>query len=534
MAPTPVLPNEILQLLFRHFCSHCRNEHISILQSSTQQIHQGKPLEKASRESDHHTLWSLCLVSKQFRDLAQPLLYHQFIVGYGIEGRMYDSERQRLLAFTQTVMRRRDLARKIDRVFIHRGLVDSLCDVERLLATLRRAAVVSNPCLFSSPEMISSKWARERDYAMFKRTFTPVPDGQPFWAAGTIEHEQYLAMEVVAALVALLPKLAHLVIQNRSSWPNVKGSYPISPQVFDIRNPSVKTLETGLPMKNMMGIIDAAVNLETLHLDAIDETYDFEFEQTIGKECPAMPKLRHIRFTRSKIQLHYMRTIVGKCTGSLETFFYEVWREPRRFESCIQEIFIARSSRTHYESNISERTVPPTTPVRLSHVFQILSAHKGTLKRLHLDYRGASQRHTCELPTWSLRDFSALTNIFYGAYEIYPILDALRKNQPQNSALPISLKSLALAGVGAYIPAIDYSVFPADRQTEPEGAPERFALFSLAEARANWPAQFANLEQVDYSFEKELLGAHDLADLTRVFTSSGVRFSHKHIDSPTT
>lgn len=76
---------------------------------------------------ERHLLRTLCLVSRQLRQLVEPILYQGFMPGYSASCRsnFYTWDR-RLTAFMRTVAHRRDLAAHVRRIYIHPYLITDL------------------------------------------------------------------------------------------------------------------------------------------------------------------------------------------------------------------------------------------------------------------------------------------------------------------------------------------------------------------------------------------------------------------------
>ncbi|RDW74193.1 hypothetical protein BP5796_07635 [Coleophoma crateriformis] len=134
------LPSETLQLIFGTFCLHCSANHQPT--SPDRYLHHTPQHgdEPSWYSLKRHALFSLCLVSKRCRDLAQPILYHEFVLGYGDSWRstLYTWD-GRLAAFVRTIAQRRQLAMLVKAVYIQPSLLHSLRD-EKFRDALGQAA----------------------------------------------------------------------------------------------------------------------------------------------------------------------------------------------------------------------------------------------------------------------------------------------------------------------------------------------------------------------------------------------------------
>jgi hypothetical protein len=78
------LPTATLPLIFNTFCLHCRDREKPHSRAPDASLH-GTEQHRGQRSwysLNCHVLFSLCLVSRRFRNIAQAILYHQSIPGY--------------------------------------------------------------------------------------------------------------------------------------------------------------------------------------------------------------------------------------------------------------------------------------------------------------------------------------------------------------------------------------------------------------------------------------------------------------------
>ncbi|KAI1291260.1 hypothetical protein F5Y03DRAFT_44418 [Xylaria venustula] len=76
------LPTEILSLIFKNFCLHCRELDADGVPEVYYLGKQQKRFEPSWYSLDLQALYSTCLVSRRLCDIAQPILYHEFVPGY--------------------------------------------------------------------------------------------------------------------------------------------------------------------------------------------------------------------------------------------------------------------------------------------------------------------------------------------------------------------------------------------------------------------------------------------------------------------
>ncbi|KAL2126335.1 hypothetical protein VTI74DRAFT_1165 [Chaetomium olivicolor] len=121
------LPNEILTVILGYFCLHCRdpNETAHAFFPDAGQDR----MKQSWCTLDCQVLYSMCLVSSRFTDVAQAVLYHQFSPGYGdSQYSAVHSWERRLLPFLRTVTLRPDLAVHVRRVMLCFKIFDELQD----------------------------------------------------------------------------------------------------------------------------------------------------------------------------------------------------------------------------------------------------------------------------------------------------------------------------------------------------------------------------------------------------------------------
>jgi hypothetical protein len=231
----------------------------------------------AERAQDSGTLYNLCLVSRSWRDVAQQTLYHSYHPDYSPpRKRILKSSKNpwklRLEPFLRTIASRPDLAGSIQTVIIRDLVIYGLDFYES-----RRAFDECARALGTSPQEIYYKGHHASAPSAIKEAFflgTPIsvlPD------AATIASE--IAGELLSALVAFLPKLEHLAIEEEYLWGG--WQYNISPITLDalgVTSIPVKTIEMERPLYHLLS--------RCTELDRL-------FTSGIG-EYPKMPTVRYL------------------------------------------------------------------------------------------------------------------------------------------------------------------------------------------------------------------------------------------------
>lgn len=278
------LPTEILLIILRNLCWHCRES------CETPPRPFFPSVRQAEREGDRHHLgtWPLrssCLVSRRFRDIAQPIFYHDFVILGNGDGR--------LVRYLRTVAHRPDLAASVRRFYLKTSLVD---------VTLGQAGV----------PLVMKEAAAARG---FRRTSFrhPSMDLQPWMQHTPVGHE------IAAMALACLPNLTHLYVadpwsDNIVSELSILGVRRIPIHTLDVHGGNIP------PMCRLEGILGlASSTLKTLNFDNWDGSLLTNMTQHL-------PKLRNISITNNKPA----RSLLSCCVN-LDSFTYALdwtWHFP--------------------------------------------------------------------------------------------------------------------------------------------------------------------------------------------------------------
>ncbi|KAI0024112.1 hypothetical protein F4780DRAFT_636786 [Xylariomycetidae sp. FL0641] len=402
------LPTEIINLIFGHFCLHCQqNEQHTPPDDyfrGTRQLYD----EPSWYCQQRQPLLSLSLVSKYIQGLAQPILHHEFLLGYGDSWRSrsfaWDG---RLLSFMRTMAQRRDLARVVKRAYIHNKLLESV-NYRDALPTFKLAARALGI-------RVPDDWRPYALESLDKQTVEAALKAPPEQVMGCILYEysqkpwtgktalrkqQAVGSTLILMLLLQLPNLKHLSLQvTQECWFNSVPAAALRacrmPKIplktLDISSyarsddPSVYSVRLGGQTR---GIQELASGLTTLNLHMCDSVR--------RPQLPAsMINLKVLRITYSRIRESELGGILASCSR-LEEFVYQV------------------AGPNYYDQDFHFR---PSAVVRqLSHHFQ-------TLKKLHLDFRALDISQSGDggniAPESGLRDFFALEELFLDLGAIY-------------------------------------------------------------------------------------------------------------------
>ncbi|POR39302.1 Uncharacterized protein TPAR_09166 [Tolypocladium paradoxum] len=241
------LSNRILLEIFTIFCSHCRGDPISYTEDERfwvkKDLHRDnesqQPYNPWEPRQDVPGLRSLCLVSKRFRVLAQPILYHEF--GYS-ETLFYP-----MALFIYTVAQRPDLGKQVRRIDISWTLCDRV-DVPD------PSSAAAEKCLDSPWKDIVEAW-RQLEADHLSRD-TPLPQGiftsftesdQPNWelSEGTSLYNRHIWR--LRAFILLFAQCEHLEQLCLNAWSDWRGCLRLPAPVPAFPKPkTLRLMATGL------------------------------------------------------------------------------------------------------------------------------------------------------------------------------------------------------------------------------------------------------------------------------------------------
>ncbi|KAK4032094.1 hypothetical protein C8A01DRAFT_41470 [Parachaetomium inaequale] len=357
------------------------------------------------------TLHSMCLVSKRFGPLAQTVLYHEFIPGYGDAWRSAEfSWDGRLASFVRTMAARPDLAALVKRVYVH-------CYLLRPVTEEEAQAALDNVIGPTAHEYLAH-FERKRSAAYERAEL------------------RMAALKTLGLLLALVPNLERFSLQIEG--PN--GGIPAG---------ALSTLATLLQAKPLL-------KLKTL--DICDRSLPFPLDYHAGGILEAVASagtlttlnlhmcastaldlgrgrlriISAVRITRSRISAGDLASLFDSCAApTLKSFVYEAtypdvdtstWRALSQFWRLI--------SMSSFFSTIFLLVVGPVREAggsdhfKPSDAIQHLKRHKATLESLHLDLRGfgfmpSLDGGDAQPLSETLKDFTALRHVFISASMLY-------------------------------------------------------------------------------------------------------------------
>ncbi|KAL4902924.1 hypothetical protein BDW74DRAFT_180223 [Aspergillus multicolor] len=401
-------------------------------------------------------LLRFCLISKCMYNVIQPLLYQEFMLGYG------DSWRSdqytwggRLVSYIRTVALRRDLAALVKRICIHPFLLQGFYEGKKISRQhvfwgSEFMQCLAEPALFSENEVQDAY-----------RQLTAALKTQRIM-------ERLSAADLVTVLITLLPNLQHCSIQVdtvhneivRAGGFRMAGVSSLPIKTLDLThsaagNSRVRLFDLG---RRAGAFLAVCPGLETLNLHMCGWV----------SQIPPLPNLKILSLTFSQLTAKDLERLLSCCTGLRSFTFEGDWR-------IFGYWFEAHSSGID--------NFLPSDAVRS------LRRHKETLESVHLDLRNREPRrpiyNSPEGP-FNFRDFPVLQHLFINGDEFRPqYWEGIEDDQILlTQALPSSLVSLHLAGF-----------YGSDTRLEN-------AVLGLAEAVLN--GRFLNLKEINWDSDAKL------------------------------
>ncbi|KAF4953321.1 hypothetical protein FGADI_6087 [Fusarium gaditjirri] len=468
---TARFPNELLVLISSHFCLHCQDAYNEswderplqpILSQSNKQQAEVKPWYSIDRQ----TLCSLSLACRQFRDVAQSVLYHEFVLGYGDSwiSEVYHWE-DCLAPFIRTIARRPDLARLVKVVYISHRIFDTSEDkeesrrsilleaanalgVDLLAAWKKRADDVHSMCpaerpdwpdfypVFIESHLDDNRRLTEKQERQLRRAMTEK----------SMPSRRWMNAELISMLLAHTPNIDIVSIQSSRGWPScgITGS---SMPALGLTHLPVKRLDLG--MSGNLGCVEME-----------------------------MPCLKNLRITKGFLSAARLSKVLRGCTGGLVAFEYE-------------------AAQGWYQDNDT-----PAVNFQLSDAIELLRLHKSSLQILHLDLtarRGDIRRIE---PRMNMKDFTSLQHLWVNTLLLFPIVLPPILGTPTDAEILVQFLPRSIVSLEIYR---DGRCFASN------------ALHGLVAVKSE---KFPFLRSV-------VLGPRGGGDLGRVSKAAGISFSNK-------
>jgi hypothetical protein len=396
---------------------------------------------------------SLCLASKRLRDVAQQVLHHEFVLGYGDSWRSASSSwDRRLTSFLRTVGRRPDLAVVVRRVSLHPKLLEAaeLGDAVGVVELRRMGRGLgleipdeSRPPRYQGrhgelkqPPVIE-RW--RPDLRPSRCAYRLGPRGRElrmryvdaYTSADSFRERHALGLEILAILIGTLPSVERLsveqtVVDYETPYLSALRSVAMKSRPRLLKTLDIAThdymLETMLQVPSQAaGILELSKDtLQTLNLHMCNGFW------TNPEHAPTFRSLKTLRLINSRLSAVELGVLLSCCTGGLTSFTYEA----------------ARSF--HRPGNTSEFHPPEA--------IESLRVHVRTLRTLHLDLRQVvTDARVQPMLQASLVDFTALENIFLSVNMLWVegsrgVTGEVVASPQLPQLLPANTTSLSIAG----------------------------------------------------------------------------------------
>ncbi|BCS27118.1 uncharacterized protein APUU_60166S [Aspergillus puulaauensis] len=417
----------------------CRNTGILEPPDAQFRFHQQKSDQPSWYSLKLQPLVSLCLVSKRLCNAIQPILYHEFMLGYGDS---WNSELYtwdgRLLSFLRTVAQRRDLAGFVKRIHIAPHLLQASYEA---LENKRKEREARGPTpddngLLMPPEIELDRAFLEARNGRLTLTLRrsiledeAVDTLREVGAALNIKRPGRLsAKHLIILLLAALPNLEYcslffgpdshkMALHSKTLSAAGISQLPVRTINLSVLRHAERRFDLS---SNARDLLKFSPCLETLNLHKCYWTRE-------RAAFPSLPRLKHIRITSSRLNEKGLEKILDS-SNSLRSFTYEAglhfgdYGEDRRWDCS-----------DHFE---------------LRNAARYLTRYSKTLESLHIDlrYRGGEPATPS---TFSFRELTALKHLFLNLDEFHSRFFDHRwtdESQLLVQILPASLTSLHLAG----------------------------------------------------------------------------------------
>ncbi|KAG8159562.1 hypothetical protein KVR01_010199 [Diaporthe batatas] len=409
-------------------------------------------------------LVSLCLVSRRLRHVAQQVLHHEFVLGYGDSWRSPSfSWDRRLTSFLRTIGERPDLAAAVRRVSLHPNLLDAteLGDVAAVVDVRRKGRGLGLEIQDESrpPRYQGRHGELKRPLVDYRPTpgmvcVKPVmPYGRrlrmrhvdDYTCDDSFRERHALGLEMLAILIGSLPSVERLSIQQsivdyETPYLSALGSISLNKRLRLLKTLDIAAhdymYETMLRVPlQAAGILELAKDtLQTLNLHMCRGFW------TDREQAPIFKSLKTLRLTGSRLGDKELDVLLSCCTAGLTSFTYEA----------------SGSFRPSFGSDDVSEFHPPEA-------IKALRIHSRTLKTLHLDLRRVQRNPPVQplLPA-SLADFTALEDLFLSLntlwIEHFTLQTGEWRGLPEGilaspqlpELLPPNVKSLDIAGRHRY------------------------------------------------------------------------------------
>ncbi|CZR44012.1 uncharacterized protein FPRO_13820 [Fusarium proliferatum ET1] len=299
------LPRDNLVEIFSYFCLHCRGglrpiKGVGTLRQQKRCQEPQQPDQKSWYSIDKYTLFSLAASCKSLHAVAEDILYHDSALGYG------DSELSKLYAYGNRLNQ-----------FMRTSVKRTVLALKQGTADLGMGRQEEYPFMLNSAftdEILEYAFLCTRRYCLDK--------GLVLKNYSMTANNLYRALhhELIPMLIALLPKLSHIIYKYNSEFHMFEHTALDALGVTEL--PYLRTLEID---KDIFSIIKRAPNLEQLD---ITKSPFLERDEGSGGDQSNIRTLRlEDTSSPSDLNKHYLsqpKTFMRDYLHSLETLHFDL------------------------------------------------------------------------------------------------------------------------------------------------------------------------------------------------------------------
>lgn len=433
------LPVEIVSAIFEVFCPHC--QHVPVIadghawnadkQLISYHFKGSKVRAKRQEKKDStRSLYSLCLVSRLFKDIATPFLYHEFTLG-DYHTHESDLVMWRLCRFIWTISSRPHLAAHVRRIyelditkeFVHddgltrQAIIDAVEAASRHFGTDVIAAIKAHSAHASTEYHKNMSLSVALDYKFVCNRLDK-----------SIKRRDKNIRDLCSALfsiaIAILPGSCSVTIPLSPAFR--RHYFRIVYDALQIPTLHVHHLNTSA-IPDDFDLLTMMPDLQVLELREPMLWSDSDYkllERDSRKSLCGSPNLHTLRMTESFVSEAWLASILEMCTGSLTTFAYEDCRE--------------------WWAASSSLDGPPVQPYGkpTCDIIKCLEQKKTSLRNLWLDLR---ERDGKGYNAASLHDFEMLQDVFISIDSWYPWWNGTLEYTPLECLLPPSVERFSFA-----------------------------------------------------------------------------------------
>ncbi|CZR45239.1 uncharacterized protein FPRO_15586 [Fusarium proliferatum ET1] len=325
------LPTEVLQFICAHLCRHCQDKTL-IPHFELPLTDQSAP-DRDTTSANAETLKDLCAlsrVSRRLRDVAQPILYHEFP--------SLELRERRLEPFLQTVIARPDLAKVVKTLAFNSSLANYL-DINLARGLYQQGLKVLGTDVNKVWRSRCENNLQLRLHKALHAFLFGGDENTPDQACQLM----FASAEILVLLLCLLPNLTTLMVDGLSI---VMFVPPSAFEVFGISSIKIRRLyATRLPRP----IVDVAPDLDELAIGPRGRVRQESRPGSISYWRSDQELNQHIRSPQSE-DIQDVEQMITSCKQPLRSFRYDLREVKRHIAVPFPSISFLHDFRTTLES----------------------------------------------------------------------------------------------------------------------------------------------------------------------------------------